>query len=390
MTIWLLAIILLACLAAIGYQQGAIRVGISFFGIILAAMLAGPLAKLVKPAVAALGVVNPVLLWVIPPFVVFIVVLSLVKVGALARHKKVDVHYKYKAGDLRLALWERLNARLGACLGGLNALVYLVLISWVAYAFSYWTVQMASGVDDPKLVRFLNQVGHDVQSTGMTRAVRAIDPLPDVFYEAADLTGLLYQNPLAEARLSRYPAFLMVAERPDFQALAQNQGFSTLRLQRKPVREVLDNPNVAGIVKDPEKLKFVWNLVTPDLQDLTKFLKEGTSDKYTDKILGRWYFDLNAAMVAYRKLKPNVAATEMLKVRRMITGLYSKTMMIAAPDHMLLVKTLPQVKPQAAGTPPSTETQNVQGQWKSVGSDYELSLGILGERTAKFEAGGLA
>ena len=38
MTIWLLAILLLVCLAAVGYQQGAIRAGISFFGILLAAL----------------------------------------------------------------------------------------------------------------------------------------------------------------------------------------------------------------------------------------------------------------------------------------------------------------------------------------------------------------
>src|SRR4051812_14275110 len=99
MTIWLLALILLAALAALGYQQGAIRAGISFIGIILAALLALPLSNLVKPALSALGVANPVVLAALSPFIIFVIVLSAVKVAGLAIHKKVDVYYKYKAGD---------------------------------------------------------------------------------------------------------------------------------------------------------------------------------------------------------------------------------------------------------------------------------------------------
>jgi hypothetical protein len=384
MTIWLLALLLLACLAAVGHQQGAIRVGISFLGILLAALLAGPLAKLVKPVLVALGVANPILLWVLPPFIVFIIVLSAVKVAALAVHKKVDVYYKYKAGDLRLALWERLNARIGACLGLLNALAYLVLISWVAFSFSYWTAQMASGDTDPKLVRLLNRIGHDALSTGMAKVARAIDPLPSVFYEAADLAGLLYQNSLLEARLSRYPTFLPLAERPEFQALAQDKGFVELRLRRAPIREVLDNPNISSMVNNPEELRLLWDVVTPDLKDLRAFLETGKSEKYSEKILGRWFFDLNAVMVAYRKTKPNLPSSEMVKFRRSVAGTYSKMMLIAMPDGSLAVKNMPQPK-----TPGGLETQNFSGHWKSVGSDYELNLGSGGERRGRLEAGRL-
>ena len=43
MTIWVLAVVLLAALAALGYRQGAIRVGFSFVGILFGAALAVPL-----------------------------------------------------------------------------------------------------------------------------------------------------------------------------------------------------------------------------------------------------------------------------------------------------------------------------------------------------------
>src|SRR5437773_11711442 len=122
--IWLLALLLLASLAGMGYRQGAIRVGISFIGILLGALLAPPLGHLLRPALVAVGLKNPILIWVLGPFVVFVLISALFKVGALAAHQTVDVYYKYKAGDLRLALWGRLNQRAGLCLGLLNGTAY--------------------------------------------------------------------------------------------------------------------------------------------------------------------------------------------------------------------------------------------------------------------------
>jgi len=388
MTIWLLALVLLASLAAVGYTQGAIRVGISFVGILLAALLAGPLAGLVRPALSALGVANPVLLWLLPPFIVFVVVLSAVKVGGLTVHKKVDVYYKYKAGELRLALWERLNARLGAGLGLLNGLAYLVLISAVIYSFSYWTIQTESSDEDPRAVRLLNRLGRDLQSTGMARVARAVDPMPDVYYEAADFAGLLYQNPLAEARLSRYPGFISLGQRPEFQSLAQDQAFSRLRLGRGSFREVLDNPNVSAIVRNPDLLRTIWGIVTPDLPDATKFLKEGKSDKYTDRILGRWFFDVNGAAAAYRRAKPNAASTEMQRFRATLNLMFSKTMMVAGADQQVWVKNVPQLRLQA-GAAPAAGTQDLQGQWKKSGDEYEISLGSGGTWKGRIESGRL-
>jgi hypothetical protein len=393
MTIWLLALLLLGCLAGIGYQQGAIRVAISFIGIIMAALLAGPLAKLVKPAVTAVGVVNPLLVWLLPPFIVFLIVLSLFKVLGQFAHRKVDVYYRHKAGDLRLALWERLNSRLGLCLGLLNGLAYFVLISAVIYPFSYWTVQMAtpntdSQRTDPRIVRIFNRMGHDLQRTGAARVARAIDPMPAVFYDAADLAGLLYQNPLLEARLSRYPPFLLsLAEHPAFQALAKDKQFSEARLGGTPIREVLKLPSVQNIVNSPDMLNLIWGIVSPDLHDLSKFLRERVSDKYNDPLLGRWYFDVNAAMAAFRRANPNITSRKMAEIKKGVAVAYANTMLIVATDHQAELKNLP--RKQAPGQPPSTEVQTFKGQWKGQDGDYELSLGGGGKRKGKLEAGRL-
>src|SRR5437867_7776349 len=215
MTIWLLGLLLLASLAALGFRQGAIRVGISFVGILLGALLAPPLGRLLRPLLMAAGLNNPMLVWVLGPFIVFVLISVLCKVGALAAHQKVDVFYKYKAGDLRLALWERLNHRTGLCLGLLNGTAYLILISFIIYAFSYWTVQMTTSDSDPKPARILNRLGEDLQSSGFAKVARSIDGLPDAYYDAADVAGVIYNNPLAEARLARNPGLLSTAERPE-------------------------------------------------------------------------------------------------------------------------------------------------------------------------------
>jgi len=390
MTIWILMLLLFACLAAIGYQQGAIRVAISFIGIIVAALVAGPLAKLVKPAVAGLGVVNPVLLWLLPPFVVFVIVLSLFKVVGLFVHRKVDVHYKYKAGDLRLSLWERLNSRIGLGLGLLNGLAYLVLISMVIYPLNYWTVQMASPDGDPKLLRLFNRMGRDLQSTGMARVARAIDPMPDVFYKAADLAGLLYQNPLLEARLSRYPAFLTtLAEHQEFRGIGKDTAFMDARLSGAPIREVLKQPNVQNIVNSPDMLHLIWGIVSPDLDDLVVFLTNGISAEYNEPILGRWYFDLNGTMAAYRRANPKTTSRKMAEVKNRVAFQYAKTMLVVSPtERKAVLKNYPQVR-QEPGLPVSIEFQTFQGQWKKQDGNYELSLGNAGTRKARLESGRL-
>ena len=383
MTIWLLAVVLLACLAAAGYRQGAIRAGISFFGILLSALSAGLLGKLVLPLLKILGVTNPILLWALPPFVAFVIVLALIKIGAQLVHQKVDVYYKYKAGDLRLKLWERLNARLGACIGLLNSLVYLVLIAMVIHAFSYWTVQMAAGDTDPKGMRLLNQLGRDLQNTGMARVAKAVDPMNDAFYDTADLAGLLYQNSLLEARLLRYPGFLSLGERPEFQTLGQDTAFAEMRLRQAPVREVLNHPTAMAVFDNPELLRLVWATLQPDLKDLNTFLETGKSPKYdSERILGRWTFDAHTTQL---KARPNASGSEKVKLRTWMTEKFPKSSVVAGPDHMLVLKSFPLIRLQP-GQPYGGEAKNLKGEWKAGGDDYEMTLeGGTDKRTAKFD-----
>ncbi|MEY4384982.1 MAG: hypothetical protein RLY20_265, partial [Verrucomicrobiota bacterium] len=309
MTIWLLAIVLMASLAALGYRQGAIRVACSLIGIFLGALLAVPLGKPFVVLLKAFGVVHPVILWLVPPVIAFIVVSFLVKAGAFAIHHKVEVYFKYKAGDLRLTLWERMNRRLGACLGVVNGVAYTVLITFVVYVLGYWTVQMETGTEQSRMVKLVNRMAEDLQSSGFSRSARSLENMPKSFYEAADILGKIYRNPTLEARLSRYPAFLMLGERPDFQTLAKDSQFAEMRARQDSVAALMQYGPIQGIVNDTEFLKTVWGIIEPNLGDLAGFLDSGVSEKYKDEtILGRWNCSVRGMVAAYRRAKPNATA----------------------------------------------------------------------------------
>jgi len=370
MTIWLLALLLLAALVLVGYSQGAIRVAISLVGILMATLLAVPLGGLIKPALRAVGVANPLLIWALAPFVVFCLINIGFKLAAMAVHRKVDLHYRYKAGELRLALWERTNKRLGACLGLVNGVAYLLLIGFVIHAFSYWTAQLATGDNDSMSLRLLNRLGRDLQVTRLAPAAAAVGKLPASFYNAADLAGLLFKHPLLEARLSRYPGLLSLGERPELQTLGADRSFADLRLQQSPLREVLANSSVDAIIRNPELVALIWNGVVTDGTDLENYLRTLKTEKYaSEEILGRWSFDLAASMLAYRRERPALPANEVPKIRRWMDERFNKVILIAAPDQLAVCKNLPL---PATPTNPMPGVQNLSGKWGKDGSEYEL------------------
>lgn len=377
MTIWLLAFILLASLAGLGYRQGAIKVGISFFGILAGAWLAVPLGRvLLRPIVSAVGVKDPVLQWVLPPLIMFVIISALFKALAAVVHQKADVYYKYRAGDLRLALWERLNHRVGLALGLLNGAAYFVILCFVVFAFSYWTTQLATGDEDPRSLRLLNRMGRDLQATGFNKAARAVDGMKPNFYQSADVAGLLFHNSLLEARLASYPAFLGLAEQSEFQGLARDQAFLEVRHQKRPLNELLSQPGAQPIMDNPDLLRRIWGIVNPDLTDLRAYLATGRSERYDkEPILGRWEFNVSMAASLVRQARPNIPASEMAKLRKWMTAAFENTRFVAMTDNKAILKSVPQIKLPAGGpaTPPTPQT--LEGQWKNLNEGrYQLTL----------------
>lgn len=375
MTIWLLAVLLLAALAALGLRQGVIRVLLSFCGIVIGGLLAGPLGHLFKPLLSAGGLKHPVWLMLLPPCIGFIIVLTAFKVGGYVLNNKVQFHFKYNTSELQQAMWERLNHRLGLCLGLFNGAAYLVLIAVAVYTLSYWTVQMATPGSDPKTVQLINRMGKDLERTGMHRVAISVNRMPANYYLAGDIVGLIYKNPLLEARLSRYPAIIGLSEQPAFQDLANDTQFTELRMRQASLLEVMNYPKVQAIIQNPEMVKTVTNALMPNLSDLQAYLLSGKSQTFDEEIFGRWDFDVNGTMALYRRAHPNMTSAE-AKKRRDSFVYFSKTTFVAAPMDAAWLKGYPHINMTVK--PPTIELQNSEGHWTGINGTYTVNVSIDG------------
>jgi len=379
MTIWILAFILLASTAGLGLRQGVIRAAFSFVGILVAMLFAVPLGKLLKPILPHIKIESSTLIWLLAPFLAFVIILVLFKIAGFFAQWKVDLFYKYKAGDLRLALWRRLNSRLGLCVGLFNGTAYLLLISFIIFNLTYWTCQIAPSSGETKAMRLVNQMGRDLATTGLAKTARSAVLMPNMFYKLADLAGLLRQNPQLNDRLESYPAFLSLAERDDFKQLGQDNNFQSAWKNLAPITQLLNDPQVRAMLKNNDLTAMILGIVQTDWDDLNGYLKTGKSLKYDPvKILGRWDFNVSVTITLFRQARPNIQPNAMRAARTWMTEAYANTTFIAGADGQAFLKDLPRIKTQP-NQPPVTEKATWKGKWKDSGTDYDLSLNSNGQ-----------
>jgi uncharacterized membrane protein required for colicin V production len=380
MTIWILAILLMTSTALAGWRQGAIRAAFSFVGILFAALLAGLIGKLVHPLLPHLGTSNPVTAWALAPIVGFIIVSVAFKVAAQSVHHRVEHFYKYKAGDLRLALWTRINTRLGICVGLMNGVLYFILISFVIFNMSYWTTQVtATPAKQSIVVRLVNDLGEDLQSSGLDRTACAVATMPPMFYQLADVAGMLMQNPKTGSRLADYPGLMSLWERDDMQALVTDNTVTNAPAAGAKLGTILDDQNVVAFLHNKELTQLVSGILKTNVTDLMEYLKTGKSPKYSgQKIIGRW--DLNPAVTFawLRQSQPKMSINEVRAVRAFMFQNYADTHLLVAGDRQAFLKHFPHVQ-ASPGQPPTTDYENWKGDWSADGTNYDLHLTLNGQ-----------
>ncbi len=378
MAIWILAVVILIVTALAGWRQGGIRAAIGFAGIFFAALLAVPVGKLFHLLLPFIGVANPVLVWALSPLGGFLVVSIIFSVIAFNVHKKVDVYYRYHAGDLRLALWERLNMRLGICVGLLNGALYFVLISFFVFNLTYWTTQTSAGARQPSfIVRFVNGMGEGLQSTGFSRTATAVGTLEPKFYKFADLSGFLMQNPQAAPRFAEYPAFVSLWESADMQSLVTDSTLTNALATGASLGEIMNQPSVQDFLKNKDLTKRVSGIFETNVDDLSEYLKTGKSAKYgSEKILGRWEFNAAVTLAWFRQSQPKIQPKEMAGVRALWSAAYAQTKLLITADNQIFMKNFPHF--QSGQTPPFSE-ENWNGDWSREGESYTLHLALNGQ-----------
>ena len=330
MLIWLIIIGIFAILAVAGYYQGAVRGVVSLLGLVLALFLAGPLSPSLRPLVPKVGLTNPAWPYIVPPVVVFLLIaLVFLGVGFFV-HYKVAKHLKNTSDDYSRARWDRLNRRLGACVGLIAAAIYSVLIGIGIYIFGYPAVQAASD-DSPALIRFLSQARLDLHQTGLDRTLSSTDPMPENYYVAVDVLGLIYYNNTLQERISNYPPFLSLGLRQEFQDIANDVDLQSKLQQKGPAVDIINNPKVQAVIANPDIRDALRQI---DLKDLIQYLKTGKSAKYDEeKILGRWKLDPSATLTLAKKKNPDMPAQQMAAMKRMLGVFLSNVNFMATPDN---------------------------------------------------------
>ena len=335
MTIWIMAVLLFAMFGALGYAKGAIRMIFPLIGLALGVFLAVPLGPVVQPLVPLVGLKNPVWSILLPPVIVFFLIAILFIIVGFIVHWKVSLYYKYRTDDYHRLSWERLNRRLGASMGLVAGAAYAILLGLVIYILGYLTAQVSAGDNETGLVKYLNQARADLSSSGLEKTVAAFDPTPEKYYLASDILGLVYHNRLLESRLAAYPPFLSLAERQEFQDVANDTEYQNLLATQAPVAQIIDNPKTQAILNNQE---IVQQMQQADLKDLLEYLKTGESPKFAElKILGRWQLDPYATLLQAKKHRSRMTTAEMRLLKQELEFKKSLTL-IATPDNSIRLR----------------------------------------------------
>ncbi|MEY2407639.1 MAG: hypothetical protein QOF48_309 [Verrucomicrobiota bacterium] len=377
MFIWMIALFLLLALGAAGYYQGALRAGFTLVGLIVAALLAVPLSGVFKAILGIFNLEHPVVLSFIAPVAAFIVLLICFKAGGLATHRQVDTYFKYKASDTLRLLYDRMNARVGAVVGVLNAFVYFILLSIVIYVLGYFAMQVRTGDKDPFVIRVASRLADDLKETKMDKAVAAFLPKSPLYYDGVDVVATIFLNPLIQSRLSTYPVFLLLSEKSEYKQLGNSAAFMDFWTKAPSLEEFRSHELVKPLVESTETYKTLMGMLNNDLKDLKTYLETGKSPKYDEElILGRWEFDGAQSFALAKKRITNPTAQQLKRLRVVYGTVFKDATLIATVDNQVIFK-LPKV-PNAKGTRTGTWEQ-------AKGGGYTLAM-VDGGPTYKVEA----
>jgi hypothetical protein len=261
-----------------------------------------------------------------------------------------------------------LNHRLGLCLGFFNGAVYFYLLLIPLYVAGYLTLQISSGDSDPASIQWINKIRNSVHDNKIDRVIAAYDPMPKNYYMAADIVGLMKNNPLLESRLARYPVFLALAERQEFQDVARDVQLQQMFQSQAGITEILKHPKVQAIVTNAAITSEIVQLIGSDLADLNGYLETGKSEKYGDeKILGIWTVDPAATVMEMKKKNPALSGPALNQFRNRVYAMVSGLSLTATIDKRAILK---KEKENSDGLPEIV----AQGSWNRDGGSYEITL----------------
>jgi hypothetical protein len=364
--VWLIAIVCLGLIGVSGYYAGPIRAGFSLIGLLFGAVLAGPLSPLTRHLLPILGLVHPLWQFFVPQAFAFLIVLIIfIIVGSLV-HRKLSLHFKYKASEKHLIAWQRLYSRLGFCVGLANGAVYFFLLMIPIYIGGYFTAEAASETNNPPAAQFLTKTRAELHDLKLDRVLAAYDPTPAQVYQASDIADLILHNPLLKSRISHYPPLLTLGQRPEFEALGNDVELLEMMDRQASINEILKYPPIQAIVTNADVTGQIYGILGNDLNDLQEYLNTGKSAKFDDEtILGVWTINPQATLNQERKRHPGMNLRMVGKLRQEMYPLITDLSLTATTDNKMILKK------RALGSANSTVV--AVGSWKKEGN-YEVTI----------------
>jgi hypothetical protein len=302
-----------------------------------------------------------------------------------------------------------MNRHVGAGLGMLTGAILFFCVSGLIYAAGYLTVQLSAEDNNPGIIKFINSARQDMAESGFDRVAAKFEPASTLYYQAADILGLLYHNPLLQSRLATYPYFLSLGERPEFQEIANDKEYNDLIFGKAPVTQIIAHPRTQSLLGNQEALTY---LKGTDLNDLREYLRSGKSVKFDDQeILGVWHLDKEAVVTFIRKAKPDIKARELRMVRQAF-DMVPPIVLVATPENKVIVKSGsaaqpgdqppadpsspdaapgPGQRPPAAALPPGSAAPPIpkfagEGSWSEEAGHYVVALNDPAGRQVKGNA----
>lgn len=394
MFFWLIGILLMGGLGAAGRAVGALRYAIVLLGLWISHFIAiGFAGKMTNFLLNKEGkLANPLFSWVLPPIVIYAVSAIVFIIVAQVVYSKVLVYYKYKVLDERRVAWERMERGLGIGMGVAVGATLLIELGILIYSVGYWTIQTeaSSPEENPAIVKIVNPLKNGLRGSGLEPLVASLDPNPDLFYDIADVVGIVYNNPRVKPRLTTYPGTLTMSESATYKEIAADTGIQDAIDAQNNFAMLISSPKLAAVIYSPTEREALLAL---DWKDLKAYLETGDSPKYKDeKILGRWGISRTGTVVKLGDQLKNAPGTDEQKMNAL--GQISKQLPIIAPSLQFLaggnhtvmlkgritgiddLKSLIEGRPLTkapAAKPPDEGVIILSGTWEGEPGDYKIT-----------------
>lgn len=301
MILWLIGIVLIGGLGAAGKWVGAIRSLVTMIGVWLGVFLGYSQAPKLWEIIAKQQYANPLTIWVGPIAAIFGVTLLVFGIIGVVAHMQVMVFFAKNRPDDKRVAFERMNSFTGIAAGAFTGASLFLVYCLATLQLGYWAVQFQNDGENSPLVKVFAPSYKWLEGSGLLKVARGLDPLPEEYYQIADVAGLLYNNPSAGRRLGQHPETMVLAETANYQSIANSSSFKSTFGGKPHIDDILTHDASYGAFS---ALDMPTTLTSEmyDWEDIYAYLKDGVSPKYSDdQIKGRWEVSILETVVAASK-----------------------------------------------------------------------------------------